>query len=169
MEMRLPHVVLLMSCLLGAVSRAAADDAPTSDLRPLLEQVRKVVEKHYPKATVSLKDQTIHFDFNTRKFMIHEPLLTGEWQDAHEESGPQKGGIHGNIELRSGKYGGQAAVPQSIDQRYFTLLLKAPYSEKLDRHLYIHLKYPREVPKEFLKEFEGVVDGFEKHVPTTGK
>jgi hypothetical protein len=169
MEVRLPHMLLMVSCLLGAASRAAAEDPSTSDLKLLSEAVRKVVQKHYPKGTVILKDQTIHFEFNTRKFMIHEPLKSGEWQDAHEEVGPQKGGIHGTIELRAGKYGGTAVVPQSFDQRYFTLLLKAPYSERLDRHLYIHLKYPRDVPKEFLKEFEGVVDGFEKHIPTTGK
>ena len=92
MEMRLPFVGLALCCLLGAARRTSADDAPKPDLKPLLKEVRKVVEKHYPKATVTLKDQTIHFEFNTRKFMIHEPTLTGEWQDAREEMGPQKGG-----------------------------------------------------------------------------
>src|SRR5262249_5079835 len=79
------------------------------------------------------------------------------------------GGIYADIELRAGEYGGMAAVPQSFDKRYFTLLLTAPHSRKLDHHLYIHLKYPRDVPKDFLKEFERLVDGFEKHVPATGK
>ena len=101
--------------------------------------------------------------------MIHDPLLTGEWQDAHEEPGPQKGGIYGDIELRAGEYGGMAAVPQSFDKHYFTLFLTAPHSRKLDHHLYIHLKYPRDVPKDFLKEFERLVDGFEKFVPAKGK
>jgi hypothetical protein len=87
--------------------RAPADDTPKPDLKPLLAEVRKLVEQHYPKGKVTLKDQTIHFEFNVRQFMIHEPLLTGEWQDAHEETGPQKGGIHGDIELRAGKYGGK--------------------------------------------------------------
>ena len=144
--------VLALGCCLFASGRAAADDAPKPDLKPLLKEVRKLVEKHYPKGKVSLKDQTIHFEFNTRKFMIHEPLLTGEWQDAHEEVGPQKGGIYGDIELRGGRYGGMAAAPQSFDKHYFTLLLLAPYSKKLDHHLYVRLKYPRDVPKEFLKE-----------------
>jgi hypothetical protein len=40
------------------------------------------------------------------------------------------------------------------------LLLMAPYSKKLNYHLYVHLKYPRDVPKEFLKEFERLVDSF---------
>jgi hypothetical protein len=169
METRLPFVVLVLGCLLAVAGRTAADDAPKPDLKPLLKEVRKVVEKHYPKATVTLKDHTIHFEFNTRKFMIHEPTLTGEWQDAREEVGPQKGGIYGDIALRPGEYQGMAAVPQSVDKRYFTLWVTAPHSRKLDHHLYIHLKYPRDVPKDFLKEFERLVDGFEKHVPATNK
>jgi len=169
MEMRLPFVGLALCCLLGAARRTAADDAPKPDLKPLLKEVRKVVEKHYPKATVTLKDQTIHIEFNTRKFMIHEPLLTGEWQDAHEEPGPQKGGIWCDMELRAGQYGGMAAVPQSFDKRYFTLFLTAVYSKKLDHYLYVHLKFPRDTPAEFQKDFERLVNGFEKHVPAGGK
>ena len=169
METRLRFVVLALCCPLAVAGRTAADAAPKPDLKPLLKEVRKVVEKHYPKATVTLKDQTIHFEFNTRKFMIHEPTLTGEWQDAREEPGPQKGGIYADIELRAGEYMGMAALPQSFDKRYFTVLVTAPHSKKLDHHLYIHLKYPRDVPKDFLKEFERLVDGFEKHVPATGK
>jgi hypothetical protein len=151
--MRLPFVVLALGCLLAVAAPAAADHAPKPDLKPLFEKVRQLVEKHYPKAEMTLKDQTIHFEFNTRKFMIHEPLLTGEWQDAREEAGPQKSGIYGDIELRAGKYAGMAVTPQSFDKRYFTLLLMAPYSKKLNYHLYVHLKYPRDVPQEFLKEF----------------
>jgi hypothetical protein len=48
-------------------------------------------------------------------------------------------------------------------------LLTASHSRKLDHYLYIHLKYPRDVPKDFLKEFERLVNGFEKHVAATGK
>ena len=169
MAMRWWLLVLTMGCFLRAPGRAPADDAPKPDLKPFVEEVRKLVEKHYPKAEVTLRDQTIHFEFNTRKFMIHDPLLNGEWQDAHEEVGPQKSGIYGDIELRMGEYMGMAAVPVSIDKRYFTLLLTAQSSKKLDHHLYVHLKYPRDVSKEFLKEFEGLVYGFEKHVPGRDK
>jgi hypothetical protein len=170
MGTRLRFVILATGCLLVGAGRTWADDAPKPDLKPLVTEVRELVEKHYPKATVTLKEQTIHFEFNTRKFMIHELTRIGdEWQDAREELGPQPGGIYGDIELQPGKYGGAAVAPQSFDKRYFTLLLMAPYSKKLDHHLYIHLKYPRDVPKDFLKEFERLVDGFEKHVPARGK
>jgi hypothetical protein len=167
--MRSRLVVLAMGCSIVASTRASADDAPKPDLRPLSEEVRKLVEKHYPNAKVTLKDDLIHFEFNARKFMIHEPLLTGEWQDAHEEPGPQKGGIYGDIELHTGPCGGMAAVPQAFDKRYFTNLLLAPYAKKLDHHLLIHLKYPRNVPKEFLEEFRSLMDEFQKHVPARGE
>src|SRR5262245_55446038 len=91
--------ILALGCFSAALRTTAADESPKPDLKPFAEEVRKLVEKHYPKGKVTLKDQTIHFEFNIRKFMIHEPLLTGEWQDAHEELGPQKGGIHADIEL----------------------------------------------------------------------
>ena len=167
--MRLLFVVLALCGLLAVSDHATADDGPKPDLKPLSKDVRVLVEKHYPKAKVTLKDQTIHFEFNTRKFMVHEPLLTGEWQDAWEEIGPQKGGIMGDIELREGRYGGQAVLPTSVDKRYFTLSVLAPYSKKLDHHLYIHLKCPRDVPKEFAKEFVDLVNGFEKQGPAGEK
>ena len=53
MEMRLPFVVLVLGCLLAVAGRTAADDAPKPDLKPLLKEVRKIVEKHYPKAMVT--------------------------------------------------------------------------------------------------------------------
>src|SRR5262245_41598895 len=118
MRMRLRFVVLAMSSLLVGAGRTWAEDAPKLDLKSLEAEVRKLVEKHYPKAKVTLKDQTIHFEFNTRKFMIHELTRIGdEWQDAFEEPGPQPGGIYGDIELRQGKYGGAAVVPQDFNKR----------------------------------------------------
>jgi hypothetical protein len=151
-------------------SERRAQNAPQPDLKPLLAEVRKLVEKHYPKATVTLKDQTIHFEFNTRNFMIHELTRLGDrWQDAGEEPGPQPGGIYCDIRLQPGEYRGAAVLPARFDKRYFTLSLSAPYSKKLDRHLYIELKYPSNVRPEFLKEFEQLTEEFETHVGGRGK
>jgi hypothetical protein len=160
--------VLTLAGVLIAPGLARADDPPAPDLKPLLAQVRKLVERHYPQGQVTLKDQTIHVEFNTRKFMIHEPTLTGEWQDAWEDVGPQKGGIWADIELRPGEYRGMAAVPQTIDKRYFILLLTATYSKKLDHHLYVHLKYPHGAPKEFVRDFESLINGFAAAAPPDG-
>lgn len=161
--------VAAVACCLIVSGRGAAADRPKADLNPLLGEVTKLVRKHYPKARVTLADQTISFAFNTRKFMIHEPLLTGEWQDACEQVGPQKGGICGDIELRAGTYEGQAVAPQAFDKHYFTVLLLAPYSKKLNSHLYVHLNYPRGVPQEFVKDFRALMDDFEKQFAAKDK
>ncbi len=150
--------------LLVAFANITAGNAAAQDLGPLANEVRKVVHPYYPKAEITLKGQTIHFEFNTRKFMIHEPTKNGEWQDAHEEPGPQRGGIDGDLELRAGPYLGQAMVPQAFDMRYFTLLVMAPYEKKLDRHLYVHLKFPRDASPKFLQEFQRVVNDFGRFV-----
>src|SRR5262245_52345432 len=148
MLMRTRMFVLAVGCILGMSGTGTADESAKPDLKPLLEEVRKLVEQYYPTAKVTLSDQTISFEFNTRKYMIHEPVLSGEWQDAFEEVGPQKGGICGSLELRDGQYGGQALLPQSFDKRYFINSARAPYSKRLDRYLLVSLKYPSDAPKE---------------------
>ena len=162
--------VVLVGFFLGATRSSCGRQCAKPDLKAFHEEVRKLVEKHYPKAKVTLKDQTIHFEFHTRKFMIHEPLLTGEWQDAHEEIGPQKGGIYGDIELRDGDYGGMAFVPQSFRQA----ILHAPpvgtvFQEARSPPLHPPEVPAQNVPAEFVKEFRSLMDGFEKHVTAPGK
>ena len=152
----LTFVILLFGTCL------ARGSASVLEANKFIDEIRKLVVKEFPKAKVTMRDGVIHFEFNVRKYMVHEPLLTGEWQDAHEELGPQRGGIFCDMEFREGDYGGQAAVPQNFDKRYFTTLVMAPYSKKLDHHLYAHLKYPRNVAPEFLKEFEALVNRFEE-------
>jgi hypothetical protein len=138
------RLILLAAVYLVVAVSSPADDAPKPDLKPLLAEVCKLVEKHYPKAEVALKDGDIHFQFNTRKFMIHEPLLTGEWQDAHEEVGPQKGAssrLASSPAVR--RPGCRAAV---VRQAVLRRAADGPYPRN-DHHLYVRLKYPRDVPR----------------------
>jgi hypothetical protein len=169
MTWRVQCLILASVGFFAPLGRAPAEDAPEPDLKPLLRDVEKLVGRYYPKAQVTLKDRTIHFEFNTRKFMIHEPNLAGEWQNASEVVGPQKGGICGRLELCRGKYGAQLALPHRSDKRYFTSQLLAPYSEKWDRHLMVELMYPADVPKDFLKDFYRLVSEFDKHIRAGGR
>jgi hypothetical protein len=165
MPARLLCTLLLAAC--GSLTpslRLAADEGETPDLKKLHTAVKKLVTKHYPKAEVTLEGGKIHFEHKARKFMVHEPTLLGEWQDAFEELGPNKGGIVGDIEYQPGPYMGMAAVPQTFDKRYYMLLLTAPSSKGLVAHLWVHLKYPRNAPAEFVKDFETLVGEFEKYV-----
>jgi hypothetical protein len=131
-------------------------------LKQIYSSVQRIVRSHYPTATSHLLKNKIHFEFNTRLFIIHVPLKTGEWQDPWEERGPKKSGILATIELRDGEYSGAAMVPQIFDRLYYSIILMAPYSKKYDCHLYVHLYIPRHdsIP-EFTKELTELVSTFE--------
>jgi hypothetical protein len=147
----------------------SVSDQPKADLTALHAAVRALVLKHYPKADVTLQGNKIRFSFNTRKFMIHEPLLTGEWQDAWEVIGPQKGGILGYVELRPGRWEGHACRPSASDKRYFTELWMAPQSARHGCYLDVVLSYPHDAPEDFLADFRRLVDGFDAYLTPTHK
>ena len=153
-------LVLPMLFTFAAPVLEPQDTAPKIDFKKFTDEIKKLVLKEYPKAKITTEGSLIHFEFKTRKFMIHEPLLTGEWQDAGEEIGPQRGGVFCDMEFLAGKYAAQAAVPQKFDKRYFTTSLSAPYSKELDCHLYIHFKYPQNVSPKFAKDFQDLADRF---------
>jgi hypothetical protein len=133
-------------------------------LTAFYSEVRNLVHSYYPKATSHLLKDKIHFEDNTRIFIVHLPDMGGEWQDPVEERGPKKRGILCEMGLRPGEYGGAAAVPQTFDRHYFKVLLMAPHSKKHDCFLYVHLYYPPNVSPKFLKEFQDLINDFEKHL-----
>ena len=147
--------LIVIVCILVASRAYAADD-----LSGFYSTLRTVFAKHYPAVTVSNKGETITFDHDTRLFLIHYPLKTGEWQDAVERRGPKKGGVFCEIVSESGIYNGAAVVPQTFDERYFSVLLLAPYSKRTDCHLHVRLSYPAGVSKEFLREFTEAINRF---------
>lgn len=168
MKTKLTSWLFLLSFFLAlmAPSARAADNEPLQSpaLKRLYSELRTLFRKHYPKATSHLLKDKIHFEHDTRVFIVHEPLKTGEWQDPWETRGPKPGGILCDITLERGQYHGAAVVPQTFDKRYFKVLLMAPYSPKRDAHVYVHLSYPGNVGTDFLKEFTELVNGFEQYV-----
>ncbi|HEY7311048.1 MAG TPA: hypothetical protein VH643_16915 [Gemmataceae bacterium] len=148
---------------------AARMDAPDNDgnqfdQKLLLKKVGEVVKKHYPKAKVELKDGVIRFDYKTRIFKIHTANLDGVWQDAHDERGPQPGGVCGWIQLLKGEYVGMAVLPQEFDVHYYKSYRMGHYERKLDCTVDAGLSYPPREGNEFVEEFEKVIDQFEKYV-----
>jgi hypothetical protein len=135
-------------------------------LKPFYSELQSLFRKYYPDATSHLLRDKIHFEHDTRLFIVHEPWMTGEWQDPWEERGPKRGGILCDITLQQGKYQGQATVPQTFDKRYFKVLLLVGYSAKQDAHVHVLLSYPANVRDDFLKEFTGLVNNFPKYVET---
>ncbi len=169
MDMTKHNSLLLVASFLFALIAAPATGADEESSQNLAltrfySELQTLFRKHYPKATSHLLKDKIHFEHNTRVFIVHEPLKTGEWQDPRETRGPKPGGILCDIALQKGQYQGAAVVPQTFDKRYFKVLLMAPYSAKHDVHLYVHLFYPGNVSSDFLKEFAELVNDFQKHV-----
>jgi hypothetical protein len=164
------HIIrlLLLACVSSfLLGTARADDSePLQDpaLKRFHAELRTLFSRYYPKATSHLLKNKIHFEQDTRLFIVHEALKTGEWQDPWEERGPKRGGILCDITLEKGPYQGAAMVPQEFDKRYFMVLVSAPYSSKRDVHLEVHLAYPRDVSGEFLKQFTELVNDFEKYL-----
>jgi hypothetical protein len=141
-----------------------ASDTENRALRRLYGELRMVFRKHYPQASSHVLKEKMHFEHDTRIFIVHEPLKTGEWQDPWETRGPKPGGILCDITLQAGRYQGAAVVPQTFDKRYFKMLMMAPYSAKADRHLLVHLSYPANVTSEFLKEFTELMEDCSKYL-----
>ena len=163
--LRAPLLVSLLFSSLVATSFAGAGEratAPAEAVRRTYGALDKLFHRYYPAVVSELRGEAMHFDYDTRVFLIHHALKTGEWQDAREERGPNRRGILCDIEARSGRYPGAAVVPQTFDERYFELFVAAPYAPALDRHLYVHLSYPAGTDRGFLEEFQKIVDAFGK-------
>ncbi len=158
-------MALLLGICITAPTRAADDETLQNPaLKQFYSKLKLLFRKHYPQATSHLLKDKIYFEHNTRVFIVHEPLMTGEWQNPWETRGPQPGGILCDVTLYKGPYQGQAVVPQTFDKRYFKSFMAAPYSSKHDAHLEVHLSYPGNVSDDFLKQFTELVNDFGKYL-----
>lgn len=157
-------VPFLIAFTASPIRGADADSLQNPALKRFYSELQTVFRRHYPNVTSHLLKDKIHFEQDTRVFIMHESLMTGEWQDPFEERGPKPGGILCEIRLEKGRYEGQAVVPQTFDKRYFKVLLMAPYSPKHDTHLWVNISYPQRVSADFLKEFAEMVDHYEKYM-----
>jgi hypothetical protein len=147
----------LVACL---AKGGDAAPSPNPDFKRLYSELRALFHRYYPSVTSNILNDEIHFEDNTRIFLIHRPLKTGEWQDASETRGPKRGGILCDIHFVKGRYAGAAAVPQTFDERYFKVLLLASYSAKQDAHLLVRLSFPDDAKEAFLKVFTESVNRF---------
>ena len=139
---------------------AAAQPLTDPDLTRLYSELRPLFRRFYPGVSASTADAEIRFESDTRVFSIHHPTKTGEWQDASPTRGPNRGGILCEILLAKGRFQGAAAVPQTFDEKYFKVLLLAPYSTRRDAHLIVRLSFPDGTSKEFLRRFTELVNAF---------
>lgn len=156
-----PALLLLpLSMVLYTALPSAAQD--TKAANAMFDRVQKLITQYYPQANFTRDNHAGTFEgrFNTRTWMIHHPLKTGEYQDARPQEGPKRKGILCRISCGQGHYNGAAKVPQTFDYRYFKSLLRAPYNKRLGTHLIAHLDYPDDVSPEFLQQYSKLIDSF---------
>ena len=154
---------LLKAALIGTIllwsPTVQAEETP-AEVTAIYDQVQKLLTQHYPQAKFERSNGNFVAKFDTRTFMIHHALKTGEWQEARPQEGPNRKGIQCSISSAPGRWAGAAMVPQSFEYHYFTSLLMAPYNEKLNRHLIAHLDYPNGTSPQLLTEYQKVLAGF---------
>lgn len=144
------------------------------NVAPLYEEMRRLVNREYPQATSNYLRSRIHFEYNTRVFLIHGSSMFGDWSDAREVRGPNLGGVECNITVVDGQRKmGQRIYIQSegymMDEGlYFNTYYLTPYSKKLDAYLNVALRFPRnppqKSPQKFRREFAELVNRFDEFV-----
>jgi len=161
----LPLLLALLGILIIIPARADENDAlQNPSLQGLYSELQSRFRKQYPTVASHLLKNRIRFECDTRTFMVRERNMSGQWQNPSAERGPKAGGILCEIVIEKGQYQGQAVAPQTFDKRYFKVLLLAPYSNKKDVHLEVHLAYPKNVTEPFLKQFTDWVNAFDRYV-----
>jgi len=140
-----------------------AEKRAIPDLRDFGAALYERVKQDYPDAKAEITSSKFDIEYKTRKFMIHLPLMTGEWQEAVEMTGPDRHGVMIHIELHELPYDGQAVAPQSFDRHYFTSYLLVPESKQYYSYLHATISYPEADTKpEFIAAYRELVNGFEK-------
>ena len=156
-------------CIAVSTAAYSSQEPPIQlpSLKKFASAVEALVHQYYPDAQVHTTDQAIEFEYKTREFMIHLPSKDGQWQDAHAMKGPDRGGILGVIEVRSGRYDGQW-MGGVLDRAYFETTSLVPrastYSAKCDCWLYASLDYPKDVNLAFLGALRNLVTSFEQYL-----
>ena len=151
---------LLSACGAATIRESGEQPSPVPPFERLCSDVEELFARYYPAATSRRLEDGIHFDHGTRMFLVHEPRKRGEWQDAFEMLGPNRGGILCDITLQPGTYEGAAEVPQTFDKRYFKILMMAPDAPGHEAHLDVRLSYPADASADFLRQFRRLVDDF---------
>lgn len=129
--MRISLLCLVVTVVGAAVNgRAGASSSasgPPVVLSKLASRLDPILQRYYPRAKVTIESSRVAFEYDTRVFLVHSALKTGEWQEAREIKGPDRNGILCTIELREGRYDGAAILPQTFNEHYFqTMVMQAP-------------------------------------------
>lgn len=162
----------------GPVLAAEAEKPqPPQQLERMSREVARLVKKYYPDAKVSVARnektgaETIHFEFSAYPILMRYRNKDGSWQKPVEVRGPYVGGIWCDMTLAKGRYEGDVADAEKgvteMGPDFYSRLV-APYSKQRDKSMTVKLRFPGGTPREFLKAFDELVQGFEQYLPEPG-
>jgi hypothetical protein len=151
---------LLCAAMIISVSApTAADEAwQTPDMQKsvtdLKARIETLVRKYYPKAKITQKPYSIHFEYKVRQYDIPQTYTI--------EAGPDWSGILGDVELKEGRLSDEDAVEKKLNQySYYNVIELRPNSSRANCHLATRLGYPFNVQPEFLQSFKALVRQFD--------
>jgi len=174
-------VILLFDCITSFCQDSYRDheafrrsQAYTSILADVYAKLKPVFQKYYPAARMkNAAANGLHFEYEVTNFDFSttDQPSSGSKRENPIQKGPRHGGILCSVYLENGKYNGQLGMPRledgrvpsyHIDRKFYKELLMAPYSVKLDTHLWACLSYSPEASEAFLKDYIAIMTDFEK-------
>ena len=132
------RAVISVFAIVVAAGSALAEPPPDE----LFQKLTKVIRTQSPDAKIEVTKQEFVAKFETMIFTLHRRGKAGEpFPDTYQEEGPNWKGFILHVTLREGKYQGAAAVPQALQEPYFTRYIDAKAAEKNDKHYFISFSY----------------------------
>jgi len=143
------RTALLGVACLAACSRLLAGPAGQTQVA---DRIRMLVRKHFPDAVVAQDNGEFTAKHGTMVFTIHRHTMTGEvLKETDEVEGPNYKGFMISISVRDGEYNGQAAVPQTMNERYWLTFIDGPPTEDGKGHYVISFSYGSRLNRDFMK------------------
>ena len=142
------RAVISAFAIVVAAGSALAEPPPDE----LFQKLTKAICTHCPDAKIEVTKQEFVAKFETMIFTLHRRGKAGEpFPDTYQEEGPNWKGFILRVTLREGKYQGAAAVPQALQEPYFTTYIDATAAEKNDKHYVILFSYGSRLDKDLKK------------------
>ena len=169
-------IALATSCLLSTFCcQASAQEGYTpirgiNILKRLEKSVSKLVEDHYPKATINAFQDVIHFEHSTRLY-ITEPVSEAPGAKKVQNvvvRGPMAGGVWCDIQFKNWAAGDRDLSPlvdTVVARNSFVEYVFHPSDSENHCHLVVTLRVPRD-PTDREKQF---VEALRKHLQKFGE
>lgn len=125
-----------------------------------LSRVVEVITKYYPDADITQHNGQLRAKYSTMEFTVHRHWKTGEYLQLTDQiEGPNFKGFILQISVESGKYTGQAIIPQILRQPYWQTYIDRPATIDGKSHYVINFSFGSRVDSKFK---DAIIKAFRK-------